>query len=112
MMPLTISASFENLFQASPGFGALGLLAGQDRLPHAVVERVNHHFNRVADSDFQFTLVVQELFAGITPSDLSPVSTVTQSSSMATTVPLITAPRSTSRPFRLSSKRAANDSLM
>jgi hypothetical protein len=39
----------EDLFQAGPGFGALGLLAGQDRLPHAVVERVDHHFNGVAD---------------------------------------------------------------
>ena len=48
------------------------------------------------------------------PSDLRPVSTVIQSLSMATTVPVITEPRSISRPVSsmLASNSSANDSIM
>jgi hypothetical protein len=57
-------AVLENLFETRPGFGALGLLAGQQGVTHAVVQRVNHHIHRIAHCDFKFATIVQELFAG------------------------------------------------
>ncbi len=49
---------------------------------------------------------------GITPSDLRPACTVTQSLSMSSTTPVIIAPGCISIVFKLSSNKSANDSTM
>jgi hypothetical protein len=65
MMTLNDFAVRSKIFSRTrPGFGALGLLAGQHRVTHAVVQRVNHHIHRIAHCYFKFATIVQELFAG------------------------------------------------
>ncbi len=56
--PLTTSSCFEGLLQLFPGFGTLGLLAGQTGLTETVFDGVECHLDYVADADGQFAVFV------------------------------------------------------
>jgi hypothetical protein len=52
----------ERFFQAGPGAGALGLLAGEPRFTAAVFHGVERDFNAVTSLDFDLSTFVLELF--------------------------------------------------
>jgi hypothetical protein len=104
-------AGFQGLFQAHPGSQALGGVARQDGVAVTVFDGADGHRHEVADLDFDFALVVLELFdrhvgfgleAGV-DHDEAVLDTRTTSAVM-------TSPGRISVRCRDSSKRAAKDS--
>lgn len=57
-------AVLEGLLQLQPGRQTLGAVARQDGVAVAVLQRIDRHRDEVAGLNFEFALVVEELFQG------------------------------------------------
>ena len=64
IVPVTSSLFLEGLLQLQPGRQTLGAVARQDGVAVAVLQRIDRHRDEVAGLNFEFALVIEELFQG------------------------------------------------